>query len=710
MGRMNDIEKKKTLYQVLSRLRDIYIKLQVILEWNKVANEHLALKLVKQKSLAAKESIIRLIGAISHFSNNLISRRKAVPSFEAYKDLLTSSTRNPGYFAASIAALSPDKSEPLSETEQQLWLSTLEALIRDEISRNIINVPRSEVKFLSITEGKAKISFLNLFEFVFTLVPSADHSSYAWFILDVKVEIMKEIFKNSLTGIFQFKYNNKPSYDSSYLKAILEDCSKYIELFHYEKMFSQFSFFSNSHGKGICSFQRSPQGDWFKFRPWWLSFEDEAVRISFSNESRFKVESEKLHLVSEIFKTSLSFQENECQMIFENLFATFYMTKLESFFLDHKERGILCNVALKTKSIVSIELFENFVIIIRVDPFTKKFKFDFIENNTSFYDENFPDSEKLSNSLIIFDSQSFTEIICRIKREIINKLLTRKHPEIAVVNCPDIPSTSGLCLKFAENPSVAFSLNISAIKNSLQVQFWSISVAFQNGFISIDYRELNELGYEINNAPSTELELASLVEKQKLILLSTIKKDSFANVIKSIGVEGEFIDANNFRIFSFGLPSCIEGVYISTSEDHNLLGKLEFGKDSGLNQSSIQLGPADQNNVQVLFKAIRNSIVLLAIWEHLNLLEPDTLEAEKLHPIHLKFKKENTSLTLNEECEVIFIMDEQRITQIESFIESKTFSIYEFVDKVTEFKSQISDINNNKKGSPDLTWLSESFM
>lgn len=47
MGRMNDIEKKKTLYQVISRLKNIYIKLFLIFEWTRVLNEHLTLKVIK---------------------------------------------------------------------------------------------------------------------------------------------------------------------------------------------------------------------------------------------------------------------------------------------------------------------------------------------------------------------------------------------------------------------------------------------------------------------------------------------------------------------------------------------------------------------------------------------------------------------------------------------------------------------------------------
>ena len=89
MGRMNDVEKKKTLFQVLSRLRDVYTKLQLILEWTKVANEHLSLKAIKTCAIGSKDNLNRLINGFYYNSNSLLSRKHVEANFDAYKDLFT---------------------------------------------------------------------------------------------------------------------------------------------------------------------------------------------------------------------------------------------------------------------------------------------------------------------------------------------------------------------------------------------------------------------------------------------------------------------------------------------------------------------------------------------------------------------------------------------------------------------------------------------
>lgn len=160
MGRMNDIEKKKTLFQVLSRLKEIYYKYQIILEWTKVSNEHLTIKTIKSNAKVAKDNLNRFIGGILYNSNNLQMRKHAEPKFKALKDLLTVTERVPSYFAPSIEALAPEKIETLSEMERSSWLFTLESLLRSEICKNIVNIARKDFKLISIGTAKYAIQIV----------------------------------------------------------------------------------------------------------------------------------------------------------------------------------------------------------------------------------------------------------------------------------------------------------------------------------------------------------------------------------------------------------------------------------------------------------------------------------------------------------------------------------------------------------------------
>jgi hypothetical protein len=163
MGRMNDVEKKKTLFQVLSRLKEIYFKFQLVLEWTKVSNEHLAIKTIKSNAKTAKDNLNRLIGGIYQSSNNIQMRKHSEPNFKALKDLLTVRDRVPSYLAPSIEALAPAKNEALSEEEREFWLSTLESLLRTEISNNIVNIPKKDYKLISISNRRYNYGLLRLF-------------------------------------------------------------------------------------------------------------------------------------------------------------------------------------------------------------------------------------------------------------------------------------------------------------------------------------------------------------------------------------------------------------------------------------------------------------------------------------------------------------------------------------------------------------------
>jgi hypothetical protein len=708
MGRMNDVEKKKTLFQVLSRLKEIYFKFQLVLEWTKVSNEHLAIKTIKSNAKTAKDNLNRLIGGIYQSSNNIQMRKHSEPNFKALKDLLTVRDRVPSYLAPSIEALAPAKNEALSEEEREFWLSTLESLLRTEISNNIVNIPKKDYKLISISnrrynygllrlffvgEGKAKILFLNLFEFELTLVPSGDNIHSAWFILGVQVDSMKEIFKNSLTGIFQYKYNNNNDNSKNggtYFKSLISDCSKYIELFYYEKIFSQFSFLSNFYGKSICSFQKSPNGDWFKFKPWFMT-EDTVV----SNDKIFKVDG----LAESFMIPKLSFNEREGKNIFEDLFGLVYRKRLEEFFKIEEDKGIINKFSMKNKFTFDIELFEGFKLILNFNPFTKKFKFDFIETlNFCNFDEN------LENSLINFDFELFEEIIFEIKREIFFKIIkATKIYEFSIVSCSEVSSEAGLCLQLKKEPSLAFSLNLNTF---LAIKFWKINLNYQNTFMDMKFKEILPSITVIDETrrykvPKNKRELDEFLRKQEGILLKISVKFSFKNLIKSIGIEGEEQEEdNNFRILSLGLPNCIKNIFLY--EDENLVKvKLEL---EGLKRGTLEIHKEEN-----ILNHITGVIRLFSIFEHFNLLKEDgnLMEIESFEPLRLKH--ERITFYLNEFGKVEALSENERIFELEDFIESDDFNIYDFVDKLINLELNNSALKD-REGSPDIMWLSDSFM
>lgn len=94
-----------------------------------------------------KDHLNILKSALHNNSTNLLVRKCVEPNFKVYKELLISTEVTPSYFAPPIKALTPENhllSFPVSEEEKELWISTLESLLRNEICKNMININVSE--------------------------------------------------------------------------------------------------------------------------------------------------------------------------------------------------------------------------------------------------------------------------------------------------------------------------------------------------------------------------------------------------------------------------------------------------------------------------------------------------------------------------------------------------------------------------------------
>lgn len=99
--------------------------------------------MIKIGSMQVKDHLNRLISELKNNSNNLLIRKSVEPNFRVYKELLISTELTPSYLAPSIKALVPETqliSVSLSEEEKELWVSTLESLLRNEICKNMINI------------------------------------------------------------------------------------------------------------------------------------------------------------------------------------------------------------------------------------------------------------------------------------------------------------------------------------------------------------------------------------------------------------------------------------------------------------------------------------------------------------------------------------------------------------------------------------------
>ncbi len=138
-----------------------------------------------------------------------------------------------------------------------------------------------------------------MFVFELTLVPFEGKA--AWFVLRVEgSNDFKNVFNNGLTGIFQARYNNKLCSEFNLFSSVVLDCStnsflllfidilleKYIDLFYFEKLFSELSFLSSLHGRQNLAFFHDGKSKSFQFKPW---FTKSTLSIGFSHVDGFEV-------------------------------------------------------------------------------------------------------------------------------------------------------------------------------------------------------------------------------------------------------------------------------------------------------------------------------------------------------------------------------------------------------------------------------------
>jgi hypothetical protein len=142
---MNEIEKKKTIFQIISHLKDVYKQLFLIFEWTKILNEHLALKYIKFQEASCNDKLHEISPRLLHNSAILSSNRHVSANFNLYQDLILSADRTPKYFVPSIASLSTSN-DILNVELEDVWIPSVDSLLNFELFKNFIGttIPKND--------------------------------------------------------------------------------------------------------------------------------------------------------------------------------------------------------------------------------------------------------------------------------------------------------------------------------------------------------------------------------------------------------------------------------------------------------------------------------------------------------------------------------------------------------------------------------------
>lgn len=534
-----------------------------------------------------------------------------------------------------------------------------------------------------------------------TLVPFETNYSTSWFILSVHVEPLKIIFKNSLTGIFQTKYNYTSVSDRRMFQSIIKDCCNYIDLFYYEKLCSQFSFYSKIQSKSICDFQQNSTAKSFLLKPWFMGHDLLNFCLDPHKGLRMKISQNE---IDAMVPSKVSFSEDEFLEIIESLFHSHFIPKLQSFFENSKLEGYIEDFSISDLFQIKALIIYDATLHIRFDPLTKTVKLRLL--NCTIDESNLSAIfARISDSLINLNSLEFNELIFDLKRQVILHLVSECEETLIPINCPEINSSTGICFHFLESPKYAISINLSTISESFELALWSLEEQFTNGCMNVKFSKLENGHGEYDSLPKEFDKLIGLLQSQ-IEALSGVAKFLFINeVVKKFEFDGKFISEDSYLLYSFGQPSFVKCLLLCSLSESEICAKFILDNDNEYLSQSF-----DKESVNRLPFVIANNNRLLSIYDAVRFLKDgeEMAEIESFTPLRIKLY-ENVLVSLETNGGIIVIFNGERNSSLEKYFETDSCSVYGLMDL-------LNNKNNSERGNvidnslQDTAWLSGTFM
>ena len=252
---MNELEKRRSLLQVLCRVREQYGKLHAIGQWLKVHNEGWAVRVLQASCRRAAQQMGRLGQQLAaqngHYAGQFGTR--AVPTAPVFELLDGAGGARPkGYFARAIWGLqgAVDGGEGAPGTGG-VWRASLEGVLRAEFCRQHLALGEGgAVVVRAVDGGRIELEVVGEFVVELTLVPCAGEG-HAWFVLRVHAPALGPAYDAVLTALFQGRC--AAAHDPARFLAVLVGlCREYVEGYFFEKLRVQFQQVAHLYGRGIC--------------------------------------------------------------------------------------------------------------------------------------------------------------------------------------------------------------------------------------------------------------------------------------------------------------------------------------------------------------------------------------------------------------------------------------------------------------------------
>lgn len=487
------------------------------------------------------------------------------------------------------------------------------------------------------------------------------------------------------------------------------DCASYIELFFFEELFSQFSHLSVA--LGICSFQKSPSGDWFKIIPWWSNspqcHNNDGVKFSFGSDKKFHVDNEHLQLS---LVPSLTFNSNEALDALKNLFEVTFVSKLNEFFVEIVQLGFLVNFSFVLESFMyHLTVADSLILSFSLNHVSRKLR-AFVNNFES--EKHFQDELELM--LYSFNKDAFLDMILHLKRNHFIKALSANSSEWIIMNsCKEISPKNDFCITLRQVPSIALSLRLD-LNHGLKIEFWSLHCHYLHGFMNMKYTQIfKSSNCKISDfipIPLSNDELFDILRTEKSTISSLASNFSFHTILSENHLNGEFINPCEFQIFSFGLPQCISKVSLLFSgREATLHALLLIHSGQSFSFSTPSYPFHECSNLILLVKSI---IRFFSIFEFFQSLEMYSVNLVSVAPLQFSFNNVFMFSLNLPDCKIEVSVSGQLMPEIEKFCDNESFcDFYSLLDLLLAASSTCPELRNSAEtSSTDFNWLSDSFI
>lgn len=547
----------------------------------------------------------------------------------------------------------------------------------------------------------ARLLFYKEFAVEVTLVPGAETGACSWFVVSVEVESLRAVTRHGLSGIFQARHNNRVPCDTHFLSRIAEDCRRYVDLFYYEMLQSQFSLLASTLGREVCSLQRS-SGTVPSFSvSFWFRREPVTVALDGMRDVLF-------------LTPAVSFDDGECRRIVAWLFAESFETEVGGLLDDLRRSGTIVSFEQRSGAGCRIRVFDCACVVLALNAFSTKIEVGFSGVASSLLDEMDGLAAQFAGAVAALDREQLVMAIEQLKTRLFVQCLShgdaqsgqRGRLSFAVVTHPAVsnghsamivPSATDTCISLRPMSG-----------GEVQATLWRVtSRRMEVELVPMDIVQVSE---------ERVMDRAGLFAFVDAVLTRTrpqTLKNSLLARLAELSVDAVAVSPDRVRIMTLGLPSWVTSASLHLDEEERrVFGSLQFGGAIPRLRGAELVAPRVPDALSAL-RWLQSGVRAIMLAEFWSLEDASVRETLMLDPLRLVAAVGGCTVEVSLDGAGMLRLVSSRecdLLALNVQLNADDFNVYAFHDELMSVVQRQSRDREQVESSPDLAWLSDSFM